>query len=92
LSESYRDSAGEVHQHMIMGLGKLLEFREQSQLNRLIEMLNDMILHHQLPFCDNPAMEGTAYNIYEELKRLNRIKKIKRMEKNPKASTRGKKR
>ena len=44
-------------------------------------MLNDMVLHHQLPFCDDPAVEGIACNVYEELKRLNRMKEIKRVEK-----------
>ena len=80
LSESYRDSRGKVHQRMIMGLGELLELPKQSQLNKLIEVLNDMVLHHQLPLCEDTAVMDIAHKVYEELKRLNRIGEIKRME------------
>ncbi|MBP8966627.1 MAG: hypothetical protein KBG33_04445, partial [Paludibacteraceae bacterium] len=63
-----------------MGLGELLELPKQSQLDKLIEVLNEMVLHHQLPLCEDSAVMDIAHKVYEELKRLNRIGEIKRVE------------
>ena len=64
LSESYRDSRGKVHQRMIMGLGELLELPKQSQLDKLIKVLNDMVLHHQVPLCEDSAVMNIAHKVY----------------------------
>ncbi len=39
-----------------------------------------MVLHHQLPLCEDTAVMDIAHKVYEELKRLNRIGEIKRVE------------
>jgi transposase len=73
LCESYRESHGKVKQRMIMALGYMEDLPRWSDKQELCRCLNDMVLRHQRPMCDNPYIVELADYFYQKLVDSNKI-------------------